>query len=178
MNIGFDFDKIFINYPLFVPDKLVDFLYKEKSYGILKYRIPSKPEQILRLLTHFSIFRPPIIENIAFVKAPKKNNTKYYLISSRFGFLKKKTEHLIQKYNLKYSFNGMFFNFENMQPHFFKNENIRRLKIDRYIDDDLPLLLYLSKKNPSIKFYWLNSSKEELLSKNLFAIIKISDILS
>ena len=177
MNIGFDLDRVLINYPPFVPAKLIDLLYKEKSNGLLKYRIPSKPEQYFRLLTHLSILRPPITENIAFIKLPKTNNSKYYLISSRFGFLKRRTQSLIQKYNLNSIFNGMFFNFENKQPHLFKNETIKKLKLDRYIDDDLSLLKYLSKKNPNTKFYWLNKTKTGEIDKNLFAVTEISDIL-
>lgn len=177
MNIGFDLDKVLIDYPPFVPAKLVDLLYKEKSNGILKYRIPSKPEQYLRLLTHLSILRPPITENITFILSPKINNSKYYLISSRFGFLKGRTQNLIQKYNFSSIFNGMFFNFENKQPHLFKNETIKKLGLDRYIDDDLPLLRFLSKKNPDTKFYWLNKNKTGKINKNLFAVTEISGIL-
>lgn len=177
MNIGFDFDKIFIDYPPFIPDKLIDLLYKEKSNGVLKYRIPSKPEQVLRLLTHYPIFRPPIVKNIAILKNPKKNNTKYYLISSRFGFLKKKTQNLIQKHNLISSFDGMFFNFENKQPHLFKDETIKKLKLDRYVDDDLPLLQYLAKNNQDQSFYWLNNNHSGALGTNLFAIKKLSEML-
>lgn len=178
MNIGFDLDKVLINYPPFVPAKLIDLLYKEKSNGVLKYRIPSKFEQYLRLLTHLSILRPPITENIAFIKSPKASNSKYYLISGRFGFLKGRTQNLIQKYNFSSIFNEMFFNFENKQPHLFKNEAIKKLKLDRYIDDDLPLLRFLSEKNPTVRFYWLNKNRDGELSRNLFAITRISDILN
>lgn len=178
MNIGFDFDKIFIEYPPFVPDKLIDFLYKEKSNGFLKYRIPLKPEQFFRLLTHYPFLRKPIKKNLAYVKNLKKqNNTKYYLISSRFGFLKKRTEQIIRKNNLNLIFDDMFFNFENRQPHIFKKRVVEKLKLDSYIDDDLPLLLFLAKKNSKTKFYWLNKNEVRQLSRNLFAITKLSDFL-
>lgn len=178
MNFGFDFDKIFIEYPPFVPDKLIDFLYKKKSNGVLKYRIPSRPEQLLRLLTHYPIFRKPIRENLVFVKNLKEqNNAKYYLISSRFRFLKKMTEQTIRKNNLNLIFDDMFFNFQNQQPHIFKSEIIKKLKLDRYIDDDLALLKFLSQKNKGILFYWLNKKGIGQLSENLFAITKLADFL-
>lgn len=178
MNIGFDLDKIFIDYPPFVPDKLIDFLYKQKSNGILKYRIPSKPEQFFRLLTHNPLLRPPIKKNIKFIKElAKKNANQHYLISSRFSFLEKRTGFLIKKYEFDKIFNGMYFNFQNKQPHIFKNKIIKKLKIDRYVDDDLPLLQFLAKNNPGKKFYWFNNNSSGPLGINLFAIKILSEIL-
>jgi len=181
MNIGFDLDKIFIDYPPFVPDKLIDRLYKQKSDGVLLYRIPSKPEQILRIISHHPIFRPPLTENIKFVKelaSKQENNNKYYLISGRFGFLKTETQIILQKYNLDKIFDEMYFNFNNKQPHFFKNEIIRKLKIQLYVDDDLPLLRFLVTKHPRAKFFWLNKKYKESLAKNLFAIRHLSEMLA
>lgn len=179
MNLGFDLDKIFIDYPPLVPNQLIDRLYKKQSNGQLLYRIPSKPEQFLRLLTHRSFLRPIIKENLEFIKnITKKEKHNYYLISSRFGFLKNTTEKLIKKCNFDKIFDAMYFNFDNKQPHIFKNETIQRLKIDRYVDDDLPLLEFLSKKNPKIKFFWLNKKKSKPLKRNLLAITSLSQILT
>lgn len=178
MNIGFDLDKIFIDYPPLIPNTVIDHLYRQKTNGALLYRIPSKPEQFLRLLTHYSFFRPPIIKNIEFAKKIcRKNRNRHYLISSRFGFLKKRTRVLIQKYRLNKIFDEMYFNFENKQPHIFKNEVIKKLKIDRYVDDDLLLLQFLARKNQKTKFFWLNNKCTKPLRKNLFAITKLSEIL-
>lgn len=178
MNIGFDFDKIFVDYPPFIPDKLIDSLYKEKSNGVLSYRIPSKPEQFLRLLTHYSILRPPIWENIRFVKNHSdKKSDKLYLISSRFSFLKGRTESLLIQYGLANVFEGMFFNFDNKQPHMFKEEMLQKLAIDRYVDDDLSLLKFLARRNENILFYWFNDKEAKSLDSNLFAISELSDII-
>lgn len=179
MNIGLDLDKIFIDYPPLVPDKLIDRLYKHKSDGVLSYRIPSKPEQIIRIISHFPIFRPPLTENIKFVKdltSKQKNDNKYYLISSRFGFLKKPTQIILQKYELDKIFNASFFNFENKQPHIFKNDVIKKLKIHRYVDDDFSLLKFLAKENQKTKFFWLNKKIEGILGKNLIAITNLGEM--
>jgi len=180
MNIGFDLDKVFIDFPPFIQDKLIDRLYKQKSDGILLYRIPSKPEQIIRIISHLPIFRPPLTKNIKFIKdlTKKKNsNNKYYLISSRFGFLKKTTEALIKKHGFNEIFDTMFFNFENKQPHLFKHEIITKLRIDRYVDDDLALLEFLNKKNKKTKFFWLNNNSEKIIKDNIIAIKQLSKIL-
>lgn len=178
MEIGFDLDKIFIDYPPLVPAALVDRLYKKSWDGVLSYRIPGKLEQLIRILTHYPIFRPPIIKNIEFVKSITRNKTnKYYLLSSRFGFLRRRTEQLVKKYGLDQIFDGMFFNFSSEQPHIFKNKIIKKLKLDRYVDDDLPLLKFLAQNNSKRKFFWLNKKVNKPLQKNLFAITHLSEIL-
>lgn len=178
MNLGFDFDKIFIDYPPFIPDNLIDRLYKKKSNGALIYRIPSKTEQLFRLFTHHQFFRPPIFENINFVKQiTKQNNHKYYLISSRFGFLQQATDTLVKKHELDKVFHAMHFNFTDKQPHVFKGEIIKKLHIHRYVDDDLPLLEYLSLKNKKTLFFWLNKKLDKKLTHNLLAIRNLNKII-
>lgn len=177
MNIGFDLDKVFINYPPFVPDIVIERLYRKKANGVLEYRIPSTPEQLIRKLSHLYFFRPAIRQNINAVKMlPKKNNT-YFLISSRYKFLEGVTRDILKRYRIDTMFDEMHFNFDNKQPHEFKNELIKKLHIDRYVDDDLHLLKYMAEKNPDKKFYWLNKNKNRPITKNVFAITSISDIM-
>lgn len=181
MNLGFDLDKVFIEYPFFIPDFIINKLYKKQKVNgklwNLIYRIPSMPEQLLRLLIHYPIFRQPIKENIALVKSmASKRDHNLYLISGRFGFLKNRTNQLIKKYELNKVFKGLYFNFENKQTHLFKNRIINKLKIERYVDDDLPLLNFLAKNNLGTKFFWLNKKINKPLGKNLFAIKNISEM--
>ncbi|MBI2028061.1 MAG: hypothetical protein HYT07_00495 [Candidatus Levybacteria bacterium] len=179
MNIGFDLDKVFIDYPFFLPDFIIDRFYKKKANGKLSYRIPKKPEQLLRLLIHHPLLRQPIKTNIDFMKKLASQNThKHYLISGRFGFLKNKTQKLVQKHELYKLFEGLYFNFGNQQTHLFKNDIIQRLKIDLYVDDDRELLKYLAKKNPKTKFFWLNKKVRSKIEKNLFAIKVLPDMFS
>lgn len=177
MKIGFDLDRIFINYPPFIPGELIEKLYKEKSNGTLRYRIPSKFEQIIRKLSHFYLLRPPMQENIDVVKTMldnKKNS--YYLISSRFGFLEKQTDVVIKRYGLNKLFSKLYFNIDNKQPHFFKNSIIKKLRIDVYIDDDLSLLHFLAQKNKKTHFFWLNNTKTGKIADNITAITHISQL--
>lgn len=179
MNFGFDLDKIFIDYPSFVPDKIIDRLYKQSSNGILWYRIPSKTEQLFRLITHYPMFRPPILENIKFMQQISSNKKhKYYLISSRFRFLRTITESILKNYGLNSLFDGSFFNFEDKQPHFFKEKIIKILDIHRYVDDDLSLLQFIAKRNTKTKFFWLNNKKRGPLQINLIAIARLSEMIT
>ncbi len=177
MNIGFDLDKIFINFPPLVPTGIIDWFYKGKPNGPLKYRIPGKAEQIIRIFSHYPLFRPPIAKNMNYIKNLALTNTnKYYLISSRFSFLEKRTAAIIKRYKFDKIFNAMYFNYLNNQPHLFKNEVIKKLDLDMYVDDDLQLLKYLINKNQKTKFFWLNDKVSKHLEGNLFAIKNISEM--
>lgn len=169
MVIGFDFDKVFINYPPFVPYFLVDFLYKGRSVfenkptrtTNLHYRFPGYYEQLLRILTHHPILRNPITENINYLKKiTKLKKNKTYLVSSRYSFLRDRTEKIIDKYSLEKYFDGIYFNYENIQPHIFKEKTIKKLRIEVYIDDDLHLAMYLARKIPSLKIFWVNDGND------------------
>jgi len=177
MNIGFDFDKIFIDYPPLFPAKLIDKLYKQRDNGILLYRIPSYPEQLFRKATHLSFLRPPIKENLALLKSISKKDNRLYLISSRYKFLQHETNRLINKYELDKIFDEMYFNFDNKQPHLFKEEILKKLHLDLYVDDDLSLIKHVAKSNPNTKFFWLNTNNEKKsLPANVFEIKKLGEI--
>ncbi len=179
MNIGFDLDRVFINYPPLVPGSVIEKFYKKKSNGELLYTIPKRPGQIIRTLLHHPILRQPMKNNLSFLKSIPKEKHHMYLISSRFGFLQKRTEHIVNTYHLDKIFDGLYFNYDNKQPHLFKNDIIKKLNLDVYIDDDFPLLKYVAKNNKHTKFYWLNPKrKPQQLTKNIFSIKKLSDSLS
>lgn len=177
MNIGFDLDKVFIDFPPFIPPQLFNKFYKKKDNGVLLYRIPSYPEQLFRKTLHVPLLRPPLKNNLAFLRSIPKKDNKLYLISSRFKFLEPETNQLIKKYQLDKIFDGLYFNYENKQPHLFKSEVIAGLNLDLYVDDDLSLINYVAKHNKKTKFYWLNYRHEDKPhEKNVFSISQLPDI--
>jgi hypothetical protein len=177
MNIGFDLDKVFIDYPPLISPKLIDKLYKKRDNGVLIYRIPSYPEQLLRRASHAPFLRPAIKENLEFLKNISKKDHKLYLISSRFKFLEKHTQKLVQRFRLDEIFDGLYFNYGNLQPHIFKEEVIKGLNLDSYIDDDLSLIKHVAKTSPKTKFFWLNQAKmKQDLPDNVFSISKLAEI--
>jgi hypothetical protein len=178
MNIGFDLDRVFINTPPFIPNVIIEKFYRKKANGVLLYRIPNRSEQILRSMIHHPLLRRPIKKNLEYLETIAKDKHNLYLISSRFGFLKKRTNTLVKTYHLDKVFHDLYFNFQNEQPHIFKSAIIKEKKLDAFVDDDLPLLKYAAKLNPSTKFYWLNAKIKKQLGKNIFAITHLSDIVS
>ena len=178
MNIGFDLDKIFIDTPPFIPKFFIDRLYKKKDNGILVYRIPGRVEQVIRNISHLPILRPAIRSNLNYIRNLPRKNNKFYLISSRFKFLEKRTKDLTRRHKLDKIFDGMFFNFANEQPHIFKSRIIRHLKLDYYIDDDLSLLKYAAEHNPKTKFFWVTEFKKMTLPKNIVISQQLADIFN
>lgn len=177
MNISFDLDGIFINTPPFVPKKIIDLLYRGKGDKLL-YRIPSRFEQHIRKISHNRFFRPPIKHNIVTLRLLKKNNShSYHLITSRFGFLEKETERILNAYDLHHLFHSISINHTNKQPHLFKHDMIKKLHIKLHVDDELVLLEHLAKSCPNVLFFWLNMMQKGKLQKNLHAIVNLSDIL-
>lgn len=177
MRIGFDLDNVFINTPPFIPDTLTERIYRKKTDGILLYRIPGRKEQLLRIALHKPIFRPKIKKNISFLQTLSETEHELYLISSRFGFLRKATERITKKYGLDTLFKKLYFNYENNQPHLFKDKVIKQLKLQKYVDDDLHLLKYIASKNNNIKLYWYNKKLDKKISKNIRAITRLEEIL-
>lgn len=158
VRIGFDFDKVLVNYPPLIPDPFINWIYKKRS-KTLKYRFPGTLEQKIRILSHYPPFRHPMTENIDTVKSLYKKKVPIFLISGRFGFLEKRTDIWLKKHALRKYFKEIHFNFNNEQPHLFKDRIIKSLRITHFVDDDLDLLLYLAKHNPKVVFYWFNPSK-------------------
>ncbi len=177
MRLGFDLDNVIISYPPLIPSWLLNQLYKEPDHGKLQYRIPGFWEQRGRSLLHFPLLRQAIPHNLVFLRSLKREGKDdLYLISSRFGFLKRQTNRLIKRYQLDKIFRELFFNFNDEQPHLFKDAIVKHLRIERYIDDDLPLLTYLADNNPEVNFFWYNPTLNKTLSKNLFATTHIESI--
>lgn len=177
MKIGFDLDKVFINTPPFIPNALITKLYVKKvKAGIPEYRIPSRKEQLIRIFSHHPLFRPVMKKNMQYLKDLTKTDHQLYLISSRYGFLRHVTTRLVKRHKLDKIFAELYFNFENKQAHVFKSEVINRLKLDAYVDDDLPLLKYVAGRNNQVKLYWLNQKRKKKISPNIMAITDLQQM--
>ena len=146
--IAFDLDGIIIDKPPLIPKKLLERLFRGKNKNGLHYRFPhSKLEQKIRKLSHFYLLRPPINQNIKFIRDLAENK-KYelYIISGRYSFLEKETEIWLEKRKIKNLFKKIFINLENEQPHMFKEKVLKLIKPGIFIDDDGLLSDYLVEK--------------------------------
>lgn len=145
MRIGFDLDGIFIDKPPFIPKAVIEWFFRSHT-STLSYRIPNIYEQHGRKLIHFPFMRPPLLENMSILRKLHKEGHQLYLISSRFGFLEKITYKWLTKHGIRAYFTDIYLNTHDKQPHLFKESVIEKLKLDYFIDDDLPLLEFLARK--------------------------------
>ncbi len=148
IKIAFDLDGVIIDKPPLIPKKLLERLFRGKNKNGLHYRFPhSKLEQRIRKISHFYLLRPPIRQNIKFIRGLAKNK-KYelYIISGRYSFLEKETDIWLEKRKIRNLFKKIFINYKNDQPHLFKEKIINEIRPDIFIDDDGLLSDYLAEK--------------------------------
>ena len=161
IKIGLDLDGVIVDKPPLISKNLLEWLVRSHQNKDLAYRFPeSKIEQWLRVFTHQPLFRPAIKKNLEFVKklaADKKY--KLYLISGRYSFLENRTAQWLKHHQLEGLFEKVLINLKNEQPHLFKEKMIKKMKIDIFIDDDEPLVNYLSSHFPKTKIVYLESDE-------------------
>lgn len=155
IKIAFDLDGVIIDKPPLIPKKLIERLFRGGNHNGLHYRYPrSKLEQRIRKISHYYLFRPPIGKNIKFIKSlASENKYDLYIISGRFSFLKKETNIWLEKRKIKDLFRKIYINLDDEQPHLFKEQVLRELKPNVFIDDDWLLADYLAEKISPCKIY-------------------------
>jgi uncharacterized HAD superfamily protein len=163
IKIAFDLDGVIVDKPPLIPKKLLERLFRGKSNHKLHYRFPNSViEQKIRKLSHYYLFRPPIKKNIEFIRKLAENN-KYelFIISARYSFLEKETKIWLNKRKLDNIFKGVYLNLFNKQPHLFKEEVLKNLKPEIFIDDDYLLADYLVEKKASKNIYCFSLDDSE-----------------
>jgi uncharacterized HAD superfamily protein len=157
IKIGFDLDGVIIGKPFFVPHTLMEWLVRSRTNLALAYRYPDlRFERLIRYFSHHPLLRPPINKNIKLIhQLYKSNKYELYVVSSRYSFLEKRTKQWFKFYNLHGLFKYIYINLNNEQPHIYKAKMIKNLKLDVFIDDDLPLLNYLKKHLDSVTLLYM-----------------------
>jgi hypothetical protein len=167
IKVGFDLDGVIIGKPFFIPQFLMERLVRSKKDHELIYRYPkTKFEQWIRVVSHYPVFRPPIRENIELIKELSGSNKyKLYVVSSRYGFLDKRTKEWFKFYKLGRFFKSIYINTKNEQPHIFKERMISKLHLNTFIDDDKPLLNYLKKTIKNIDLLYITEHRKHFKKK-------------
>jgi len=169
--IAFDLDGVLADKPPLVPKALLEYLFRGKTKKYLHYRYPkAKAEINLRKFSHFYLFRPPIKRNIVFLKRIKEAGAKVYLVSSRYSFLKEETRIWLKKRGLANTFEEIFLNLKDEQPHLFKEKVLREIKPDFYLEDDRSVVDYLKRKISSRLILIKGKGGEEL--RKIFSLKK------
>jgi len=166
VKIGFDLDGVIVDKPPLIPKGLIEFLTKKPANSSLHFRFPkSFVEQYVRKISHFYLFRPPLRQNVDFIKRLSTKKYEPYIISGRYSFLTSETDIWLKKRGLEDLFKAVFINLGNEQPHLFKERIIKNLGLDYFFEDDEETVAYLSQKVGKAKVF-LVSQKQTIPSFN------------
>lgn len=168
IKIAFDLDGVIIDKPLFVPKKVIEWLFRGGAKTIFSCHYPDcKIDQLARKISHFYLFRPPIKKNTVFLKNLSRNKRfKFLIISSRYSFLENETKNWFKQWKIDGLFRAIHLNNNNLKPYLFKEKILEELKPDVFIDDDKEIIDYLKKRLSETKFIFFDgkTSLEELLN--------------
>jgi acid phosphatase class B len=161
LKVGFDLDGVILYNPirfirpiakLFKPIKSF-FLKQEKDFF---YYPESKVEQFLFRLLHLTSFKPdPALEFIK--KLVKAKKIEAYIITGRYSFLKKDYEHWLKKINAKMIFENCYQNSNDLQPNKFKEQMIKKLNLDFYIEDNWDIVSKIGSQRLRTKILWITN---------------------
>jgi hypothetical protein len=166
IRIGFDLDGVIIGKPPLVPKFVMEKLVRKRDHG-LSYRYPkTELERWIRWLSHYPAFRPPIRKNIKLIhELYESREYKLFVVSSRYSFLKERTDEWFEFYGLKGLFEQIYINTSDMQPHLYKEKMIKKLKLNVFIDDDRPLLEYLKNQLKGVDLVFVEEQEKYINGK-------------
>ena len=177
LRVGFDLDGVLLYNPARIVRPIVaavkNIIFKKKKVSF--YFPKSKLEKFIWLGFHkSSLFIAPGFKEI--LKLIKGKKIKACIVSSRYSFLKEDFEKWLKKLNVHHLFSGIYFNQKDKQPHIFKEELIKKLKLDIFIEDNWDIVNYLNVKcqmlNVKTKILWIYN----LFDRNISYFYKFSSL--
>ncbi len=184
--IAIDLDGIFVGKPPIIPANFVNSLYRKTHEKKLVYKSPnSKLQKTIRQLSHTRFLRPIIKNNTAWlIKKLSKDKFTIVILSGRYSFLESQTKKLLKRNGLPISKDFLLINLGDQQPHFFKEQVIKKMKIRYMVDDDIYMLRYLAIKIPETTFIWYSNSpyfhthklKQADMPANLIKIRRLDEL--
>lgn len=176
LRVGFDLDGVLLYNPLRIARPVVAIVKKLflKKGGLHFYSPQTHWEkEIWKLFHKSSIFIAPGLDEIKKLILERKINA--YIITARYSYLKKDLEKWLKKMKISQSFSGIYYNQKDEQPHLFKEQMIRKLKLDFFVEDNWDIVDYLKSKikNDKFKIYWIyNMFDRNILYKYKFSSLK------
>lgn len=183
--IGFDFDGVIV----YNPFRLVRAPWAYFKNKVLKKRQLSffypvnKFQKIIWRIMHDSSILPAKGKD-KLAQLIKSQEIEAHLITGRYSFLDNHLHNWLNKYRMKSFFKSINCNKKDQQPHLFKEEKIKKLNLDIYIEDNWDIVQYLA-KNTKAKIFWIYNLvdrgrdyryKYPYLEKALDEIIRSSQI--
>lgn len=166
LRVGFDFDGVIAYNPLRIFRAPVMAVRKWWVKDGLIYPVPhNKPFKWLWALAHETSFYPSYgLSELK--KLMKEGEIEGYLITGRYSFLENSLTNWLKRHGILDAFSGIYINKDDKQPHQFKEEMIKKLKLDLFVEDNWDIVKYLNqtfKNSPEkVKIHWIYN----ILDKN------------
>ena len=145
LKVGFDLDGVILYNPIRILRPFAHKFLKPLKASVLhqkkdSFYYPNSPvEKLLWQLVHKTSFRVNTgYEELK--KLAKNKNVELYLITGRYGLLKKEYESWLRKIDAEKVFKKCFINSDNRQPDDFKGTMIKKLKLDIYVEDNWDII--------------------------------------
>ncbi len=154
LRVGFDLDGVLLYNPARIARPLVTFIKQSLFHAKeTKFFIPSTPLQnlIWRIFHYSSLFPNYGIKDIK--KLVKKGKIEAYIISGRYAFLSRDFDVWVKRLGAEQFTVKAVLNEKNQQPFLFKQEAIRKLKLDVFVEDNWDVVKKL--QNNGVKVFWL-----------------------
>lgn len=156
LRVGFDLDGVILYNPARVVRPLVALikknLLKKKK---LKFYVPqSKHERLLWRVFHWSsLFISPGFREIE--EMVRRGEIEAYLVTARYSFLEKDFNHWLERSGAKKFFKAWYHNEHDNQPHLYKEDKVRSLNLDVFVEDNLDIVKHLHKTFPDRHVIWI-----------------------
>ena len=161
IKVGFDLDGVLLYNParIFRPVTIAlkKFLPKKKKPDIIHFYHPKSPfEKVIWYLVHLSsLFVADGLEDIR--ELVKSNKIEAYIITSRYDCLKGDFRRWLRKMKADEIFHMTYHNENDMQPHLFKEQKVKELGLDFFVEDNLDIVQHLN-NNTKVKTLWITNA--------------------
>jgi uncharacterized HAD superfamily protein len=157
LKIGVDFDGVVAYNPFRIIRAPIKW-FKREVLGInkLTFFVPKTWwQKVMWIMIHESSIFPAQGTSLL-RQLVGSDQVEVHLITARFGFLTGNLERWLEKNKMKKLFKTININKKCEQPHIYKERILRKLKLDVYVEDNLDIVLHLSKnKNIKTKIFWI-----------------------
>lgn len=169
LKVGFDLDGVLLYNParVFRPFTIgIKSLLPRKKSDIIHFYYPKSPyEKLIWRIVHWSsLFVSKGLEDIEALA--KEGKIEPYIITSRYDCLKDDFKRWLQKMNAHLIFVNAYHNEKDLQPHIFKEQKIKELGLDYFVEDNWDIVRHIN-QNTKTKSLWITNALDKHIPYDL-----------
>jgi len=166
LKVGFDLDGVLLYNParIFRPITIaIKTILRHKTPTRTEFYYPTSPlEKIIWNIVHWSSLY--IADGFDEIKnLSQSGQIEAYIVTSRYDCLKGDFDRWLRKMDAKNIFVRTFHNKDNLQPHIFKAQKIKELKLDLFVEDNWDIVRHIN-KNTDTKSIWITNNIDKSIT--------------